>query len=66
MQYKGEKGIQQGSGIFRGGEVLERNRGIGGMMGRPTSYKKKYNNVKLSKETIRRLLQIETMMYCVY
>ena len=58
VQYRGEKGIQQGSGIFRGGEVLQRNRGIGGMMGRPTSYKKKVNNVKLSKEIIRSLLAI--------
>ena len=58
VQYRGEKGIQQGSGIFRGGEVLQRNRGIGGMMGRPTSYKKKVNNVKLSKEIIRSLLEI--------
>ena len=58
VQYRGEKGIQQGSGIFRGGEVLQRNRGIGGMMGRPTSYKKKVNNAKLNKEIIRRLLEI--------
>ena len=58
VHYRGENGIQSGDGIFRSGEVLQRNRGIGGMMGRPSSYKMKVNNVKLSKETIRRLIQI--------
>ena len=58
VQYRGKKGIQQGSGIFRGGEVLQRNCGIGGMMGRSTCYKNKGNIGELTKETICRLIQI--------
>ena len=52
MHYRGEEGYQSGEGIFRSGEILQRNRGIGGMMGRSTSYKKKVNSIKLSKEII--------------
>ena len=31
VQWRGEEGYQSGSGIFRSGEILQRNRGIGGM-----------------------------------
>ena len=34
VQWRGEEGYQRGSGIFRSGEILRRNRGIGGMLRR--------------------------------
>ena len=32
VQWKGEEGYQRGCGIFRSGEILQRNLGIGGML----------------------------------
>ena len=32
VQWRGEEGYQRGSGIFRSGEILQRNRGIVGLL----------------------------------
>ena len=50
--------VRKGFKIFRSAEFLQRNHGIGGMIGRSTCHKKKRNIAKLTKETIARLIKI--------